>query len=155
MHRYKTDIRIIIGLLVFALIIFLVTSGQSTIDVQLHDTYFVVDNLSLAALLIGPLMFLIFLARALATRFENKLVNIALAIGLILVAVITYQAIQFQRTYLSEIMKLNNVPSPNKEEILSDIKNTLKWTWTILALWGLGLVLLIFKTLGMWKASRG
>jgi hypothetical protein len=82
-------------------------------------------------------------------------VNIALAIGLILVAVITYQAIQFQRTYLSEIMKLNNVPSPNKEEILSDIKNTLKWTWTILALWGLGLVLLIFKTLGMWKASRG
>jgi hypothetical protein len=99
MKQFKTDIIIFIGLLFLALIILLLTIGQSTIDIQLHDTYFVLDKISLIILIIGPLTFVIFLARGLTTKFKAVLANIGLIIGLILVALITFYIVRLQQSF--------------------------------------------------------
>ena len=86
MKELKTDIIILAGLLILVWIIVAIYVGNTALDIQLHDTYFVLDNISLTILIVGPLTFLIFLARALATKFKSIGSNVGLIIGLILVS---------------------------------------------------------------------
>lgn len=94
MKKLKTDIIILAVLLIVAWIIAVAYVGNTALDIQLHDTYFVIDKISLTILIVGPLTFLIFLARALAAKFKTIGANVGLIIGLILVTLIIYTLLQ-------------------------------------------------------------
>ena len=121
-----------------ASIILLLTIGQSTIDIQLHDTYFVLDKISLTVLIIGPLTFLIFLTRGLTRKFKTKGTNIGLIIGLLLVAVITFYVVRLQQGYLSEIMRLDDERLPDRGQVIVHAKNRINWTWGVFGFWVMG-----------------
>jgi uncharacterized membrane protein len=62
-------------------------------EVQLHDTYFVFRPYEFAIVTVGLTLFLVFLFRAIRTKFKNKLTLAFLALGTIvfgLVAVLIY-----------------------------------------------------------------
>src|SRR4051812_41519483 len=107
MRQFKTDIIIFLGVVFFCLVVLLLTAGQSSIDIQLHDTYFVIDKISMTVLIAGPLTFLIFLTRGFRRKFKTKGTNIGLILGLMLVSVITFHFVRIQQSYLSEAMRLN------------------------------------------------
>jgi hypothetical protein len=153
MKTFRTDIFIFIGLLILTAIIFLLTIGQSTIDIQFHDTYFVLDKISMTILIIGPLMLLIFLSRGLTRKFKTKGTNIGLIIGLLLIALITYQIIQLQESYLTEMMKLDDEGLLDRGQFAVDAKRKINWTWGLFGLWTLGFVLLTLRTIKIWKEA--
>lgn len=88
----KTDVIILAILLILAVTI-LLTRAQNPIEIQLHDTYFVLDNFSLAVIIIGPPTFLIFLVRAAINRFQTLTANIGLAIGTMMVIFLVYEVV--------------------------------------------------------------
>lgn len=151
MGQLKTDIIIFIGLLILTSVVLLLTAGQSTIDIQLHDTYFVLDKISLTVLIIGPLTFLIFLARGLTRKFKTKGTNIGLIIGLILIALITYQVVRLQQSYLNEMMKLDDEGLPDRGQFIVEAKNKINFTWGLFGLWTIGFSLLTLRTIKIWK----
>jgi hypothetical protein len=151
MRTFTTDIFIFLGLLILTALIFLFTIGQSAIDIQLHDTYFVLDKISLTILIIGPLTLLIFLSRGLTRKFRTKGANMGLIVGLLLVALITYQIIQFQESYLIQIMKLDDEGLPDRGQFAVDARKKINWTWGLFGFWTLGIVLLTFRTIKIWK----
>jgi hypothetical protein len=134
-----------------SLVVLLLMAGQSTIDIQLHDTYFVLDEIPLTVLIVGPLTFLIFLVRALSRKFKTKGANIGLIIGLILVAFITFYTIRIQQGYWSEAMRLDEKSFPNREQFMADTAKGINWAWAVFGLWILGLLLLTFKTINIWN----
>jgi hypothetical protein len=101
MKPYRTDLLILIGLIVLVFIILVSTPRQSRIEVQLYvDSFvFVVDRVSMTVLILGPPIFLIFLIRALISRFKSTTTNIGFIIGLILVCMITYRLIEIQHAF--------------------------------------------------------
>ena len=151
MGQFKTDIIIFMGLLILGSIVLLLTAGQRTIDIQLHDTYFILDKLSLTVLIIGPLTFLIFLTRGLTKNFKTKGPNIGLIIGLILIALITYHVVRLQQSYLDEMMRLDDEGLPDRGQFIVDAKKRINWTWGLFALWTFGLLLLTLRTIKIWK----
>lgn len=151
MRQFRTDIFIFLGLSIICLVILLLTAGQSTVDIQLHDTYFILDKFSMTVLIIGPLMFLIFLARGLTRKFKTKGTNIGLIIGLILVALITFYVVRFQQSYLSELIRLDDEGLPDRGQFIVDTKSKIKWTCGLFCLWISGLVLLTHRTIKIWK----
>jgi ABC-type multidrug transport system permease subunit len=151
MRQLSTDIIIFLGLVLISLIALLLTAGQSTIDIQLHDTYFVIDKLSMTTLIIGPLTFLIFLARALARKFKTKGSNIGLIMGLILVAAITFYLVQLQQSYLNEMMRFDDEGLPDRGQFIVDTKNRINWTWGLFGFWAMALSLLTLRTIKIWK----
>lgn len=88
----KTDLWIVIGLVVLAAVIFF-SVGPEPIYVQLHDTYIAFDQVWLTILIIGPLTFFVFLFRAVSERFRNWVANVGLIIGLIAVVGIVYHTV--------------------------------------------------------------
>jgi len=126
MKQFKNDAIIFIVLLILSFIVLSVMSGLTAIDIQLHDTYFVLDPASLFILIMGPLMFLIFLARGINRKFKTIGANIGLVIGLILVALITYYFTQLLGGYSA---------------------------WVLFAILIIGLLLLIFRTAMIWKEA--
>ena len=151
MRQIKTDLNIFIALVVVSLIPLLLTAGQSTIDIQLHDTYFVIDKISMTVLIIGPLTFLIFFARSLTGKFKAKGPNIGLIIGLILVAVTTFYAVRLQQSYLSEMMRLDDEGLPDRGQFMVEAKKRINWTWGLFGFWAIGLLLLTLRTIKIWK----
>jgi hypothetical protein len=98
MKTYRTDVLIFIGVIFLAFIILISIPSQSRIEVQLYvnSFVFVVDRVSMTVLILGPPIFLIFLIRALISRFKSTTTNIGFIIGLILVCMIGYKLIEIQ-----------------------------------------------------------
>jgi hypothetical protein len=149
MGQFRTDIIILLGLLILSLIILL--TGQSTIDIQIYDTYYVLDKVSLTVLVIGPLTFLIFFIRGLTRKFRTNGTNIGLIIGLILIGLITYHVVRSQQHYLIEMMKLNDEGQPDRGQFIVETKNKIKFTWGLLGLWIIAGSLLTLRTIKIWK----
>jgi hypothetical protein len=147
MEKYKTDISIFAGLLVLVFSIWMVTLGSSTIDLQLYDTYIVIDKISMTFLIIGPLTFLIFLVRGLRKRFGTIAPNVGLIFGIILVSLITYRIIQFQENYLSEMVRQIDGGTPDRQEFIRNANRQMIWTWALLFFWACGFVVLVIHTI--------
>jgi hypothetical protein len=154
LRSYKKDITIFLGLLTLTLIVWLLTLRQSEVDIQLHDTYYVFDRTSLIILILGPLTFLIFLARGLTSKFRSIGANVGLFIGLILVALITYRIIEFQKSYLAEIQNLE-CEGLTERQFIIDMKSKSNWTWGLFSLWIIGSLLLALQTIKIWKGKFG
>jgi hypothetical protein len=151
----RTDIIIFAALLILTWVIVVIYIGNTALDIQLHDTYFVIDNLSLTILIVGPLIFLIFLTRALRRKFRTIGPNAGLAIGLILVAFITFSVIQLQQSFITSITGLDEESLPGQGQFMADSKRRITWTWALFGFWVAALALLIFRTIRIWKERRG
>lgn len=153
MRQLKTDILIFIAILLLALIIFFSISGQASVDIQVHDTYYVIDKISLTALIIGPITFLIFLIRGIRTSFKLKGANIGLIVGLLLLMKITYLINKLQQSQFNELMRLYREGVQNDMQFIQDLGKGINWIWGILGFGTLGLLLLIIRTLKNWKVG--
>lgn len=89
----KSDLILIVGLLILYGLILLLTKGQS--EISIHDTYFVFDKVSLFVFVIGPLWFLLFLIRAWRNMFSQLSTNIGLFIGVLLMSRFIYTIMSF------------------------------------------------------------
>ena len=153
MRQFKTDIIIFLAIVTISLVALFLTAGQSAIDIQLHDTYFVIDKISMTLLIIGPLTFLIFLTRALTRKFKARGPNIGLMIGLLLVAVITFYVVPLQESYLNEMMALDDEGLRDRGQFIAETKHAVNWTWGLFGVWAVGRLLLSLRTLKIWKAG--
>ena len=68
--------------------------GNTAIDIQLHDTYFVFGWPEKVILTIAPSIFLFFFFRGLKNRFRSIQINLGLMIGLVLIELIIFKIIQ-------------------------------------------------------------
>jgi uncharacterized membrane protein len=152
MKNLRTDSIIVGILLVAAAGVWFATSGNSTIDIQLHDSYFVFDKSLLIALIFGPLAFLIFLFRALAQRLKNISTNILLAIALVIVSIITYHIIQVQKDYAKELLTVDGIDASVKEKVVHGVQRGILWSWCIFGVWCVAFVLLSLRTARMWRS---
>jgi hypothetical protein len=145
LRAYLKDLYIFISLVLVVFLIWVFTVGQSTIDIQLYDTYFVIDGLSAIMLVLGPLIFLVFLTRAVVTKFKSIGANIGLIIGLILIALITFRLIEIQGVFLAEFESHGELSSGNLQ--LDKMKKNITLSWVFFCLWVLAVLVLIFKTI--------
>jgi uncharacterized membrane protein len=60
-------------------------------EVQLHDTYFIFRPYEFAIVIIGLILFFVFLIRAIRTRFKSKLTLTFLALGTIVLGLVVVQ----------------------------------------------------------------
>jgi hypothetical protein len=94
MHRHLKEILVFGLLLLTGLLLWSLFVGMTSVDIQLHDTYFVLDWTSWTFLIAGLVTFFFFLARGLMRRFSTRGTNIGLIVGLVAVSVILYKFLQ-------------------------------------------------------------
>ena len=153
MNRNSIDLIIFLTLVMLTAAILMFTVNQTSIDIQLHDTYFVLDRMTLAVLILGPMTILIFLPLAAMRKFKSMGTNIALIFGLMLVAVICYSVAELQSSYISQLNSLDEVGSGDKAGYRNATRsiNTIRG---ILAVIGLSALVLIYRTVRIWKEAH-
>ncbi|MGB2759517.1 MAG: hypothetical protein WBC58_06130 [Maribacter stanieri] len=126
--------------LVLTLILFGIDgfNSDSTFDINIHDTYFVIANVHLVLLLFVFIFFTVYLLRAVRNRFKNITANLILIIVTILVAAVLGKTIGMLDFFSGP---------PNNESVVG---NALKIISRILFTVQIGLLVLLaysgFKT---------
>lgn len=87
-RHYLIDSFVFLALIFTTICFVSMTKGQSTVSVQMDDSYFVVDKFRAIVLVIGPVTFVTFLLLGLTRRFKVITSNIGLVIGLLLIILI-------------------------------------------------------------------
>lgn len=155
MNRNTIDLIILLGLVLVVLAISFLAFSRPTIEIQLHDTFFVVDRFSLSILMLGPLVLLVFLPIAVVRNFRSVATNVILTIGLVLVGVICYSVIELQFNYLKQVITLDDQGLPDDEPAAERIGQRINWTRGLLVVIGLAATALIYKTVTIWKEQSG
>jgi hypothetical protein len=153
MNRNSIDLTIFLSLILLTAAILLFAVNQTAIDIQLHDTYFVLDRMTLAVLILGPMTILIFLPLAAVREFKSIGTNIALIFGLMLVAVICYSVAELQSGYISQINSLDEV-GPSDKAGYNNASRSIITIRGILAVIGLSALVLIYRTVKIWKEKH-
>ena len=154
MKRSLSDLTIFFCLLFLTVFIARFSFNATSIDIQLHDTYFVVDRFSLAVMTFGPLICMVFLPLAALRKFKSFGTNVALIAGLVIVAVICYRAVELQSSYSHQIEALRDEQLPDRSQHLNSIRQTLNWSRGILAAIVLPTTILIYRTVKIWKETH-
>lgn len=152
MNRTQIDIAIFVLLLAAAVAIAHITVGATPIEIQLHDTYLMIDKFSFALLVFAPLVSIVFLPLASVRGFQSVSTNAGLIIGLVLAAVLCYSAIELQTNYLLQANKINQGALPEKQ--ISNIGWGINIARALFAVISLGTLALIFHTVKLWKAAH-
>jgi heme/copper-type cytochrome/quinol oxidase subunit 1 len=97
MRKYNTDALIFVVLLVVLVLILLF--GYDGLDIQLHDTYFVISMWHLMIIVLEPLTFVAFLVRAFATAFQKVVPLIGLTVGLLAIGLGIYKILELRAGY--------------------------------------------------------
>ena len=153
MNRNSIDLIIFFSLVLLTASILMFAVSQTSIEIQLHDTYFILDRMTLAVLILGPMTILVFLPLAAVRKFKSIGTNIALIFGLMLVAVICYSVAELQSSYVSQINSLDEVGLRNQGGY-NNATRAITTTRGILALIGLSALVLIFRTVKIWKETH-
>jgi hypothetical protein len=153
MNRNSIDLIIFLTLVLLTAAILMFAVSQTSIDIQLHDTYFVLDRMTLAVLILGPMTILIFLPLAAVRKFKSIGTNIALIFGLMLVAVICNSVAELQSSYISRINSLDEVGLRDKAGYNNASRSiiTIRGVLTVIGLSGL---VLIYRTVKIWKEAH-
>jgi len=70
---------------------FLNSKGKSTIDINIHDTYFVIESLNILFLITALLFFIVYSIRIVISRFKNITINgMFLFSNLLMIIVMSY-----------------------------------------------------------------
>ena len=119
---------------------------DSTFDINIHDTYFVIANVHLVLLLFVFIFFTVYLLRAVRNRFKNITANLILIIVTILVAAVLGKTIGMLDFFSGP---------PNNESVVG---NALKIISRILFIVQIGLLVLLaysgFKTGRNYNAEK-
>lgn len=102
----------------------------------------------------GPLICLVFLPFAAFRKFKSFGTNVALIVGLVIVAVICYRAIELQSSYSHQIETLRDDQLPNRSQHLNSIRQSLNLSRGILAAIILPTAMLIYRTVKIWKEAH-
>jgi hypothetical protein len=153
MNRNSIDLIIFLSLILLTAAILMFAVSQSSIDIQLHDTYFVLDRMTLAVLILGPMTILIFFPLAAVRKFKSIGTNIALIFGLMLVAVICYSVAELQSSYISQINSLDEV-GPRDKAGYNNASRSIITIRGILTVFGLSALVLIYRTVKIWKEAQ-
>lgn len=143
---------LIFAAITIAIVLFLTfTVGVSTIDLQFHDTYFVLDSISLAILTIGPLTLIVFLVLAIIRKFRAITTNIGLIVGLILVSIIIFRVGRIQTAFRDQVQndaKLWALPRDpsDRDRFLVHMDKNIFITWCIFGVGITGIALVVFRT---------
>jgi hypothetical protein len=155
MSRNTVDLTVLATLVLGVLAISFLAFSRPTIEIQLHDTYFVVDRFSLSILMLGPLILIVFLPIAALRNFRSVGTNVVLTIGLVLVGVMCYSVIELQFNYLKQVITLDDQGLPDDEPAADKIGQRINWTRGFLVVIGLAALALIYKTVKIWKEQTG
>jgi hypothetical protein len=153
MNRTSIDLLIFLSLVVLTAAILSFAVSQPNIDIQLHDTYFVLDKFTFAVLILGPMTILIFLPLAATRKFKSIGTNIALLFGLVLVAVICYSFAELLSSDISEINSLDGSGSRNRGSNNTGSQFVIAIRG-VLAIIGLSALVLIYRTVKIWKETH-
>lgn len=93
MKTLKADVLIFSVVLISTFFICLISLGAPPMDIQLHDTYYVIQIYHLLFFVAVILLFLIFLIRGASWKFKSKSTNIGLLISVLLMVYIVTQAL--------------------------------------------------------------
>jgi hypothetical protein len=153
MNRNSIDLVIFLSLVLLTAAIVIFSISQTSIDIQLHDTYFVLDRMTLAVLILGPMTILVFLPLAAVRKFKSIGTNIALIFGLMLVAVICYSVAELQSSYISQLNSVDEV-GPGDKAGYHNATRTINTIRGILAVIGLSALVLIYRTVKIRKEAH-
>ncbi|MCX2745827.1 hypothetical protein OO013_18235 [Mangrovivirga sp. M17] len=148
---YKTDFILFIGLIIIAISIYLISTENSPVDLQMHDTYIVLDQNSITFLIIGPLIFLVFLLRGIWKKLKNKWTNIGLLVGLIWILIFLYFTIQGQQQLVDQFSEYAKEEHFYNEVFVKGAKQKIKYLWVILSIITLGIFALGYWTIRIWN----
>jgi phosphoglycerol transferase MdoB-like AlkP superfamily enzyme len=143
------DIFVLITLTIVSILIFILSIGKSPIDIQLHDTYFVLSTTEIIFLIIGPLTFLLFFLLGLARKFKTKWTNIGLMFGLIIVSFIIFRVVVLQISYRNQVHnKLLTMPmlTKDRKQISDRINAEIKLTCGLFGICLIGIGVIGYRT---------
>ncbi len=151
MKGLSKDLLVFITLFIGAILIVILIIGQSAIDIQLHDTYFVLSAAEILILIIGPLTFLVFFSLGLTRKFKTKWTNIGIVLGLIMISFIIYEIALLQISYRDQIQnnpELMALPLQDidRERFVNLMDGKIKFTWGLFGICIVGIGIIGFRT---------
>ncbi|WP_163409669.1 hypothetical protein [Flavobacterium ajazii] len=78
------------------------SNNKSTIDINIHDTYFVIESLNILFLIIAVLFFIVYLVRTIASRLKNNIINGMFLFSNILMIIVVAYIIKITRLLIVE-----------------------------------------------------
>lgn len=78
------------------------SNNKSTIDVNIHDTYFVIESLNILFLIIAVLFFIVYSVRMIVSRLKNSIINGMFLFSNILMIIVVAYIIQITRLLIVE-----------------------------------------------------
>jgi hypothetical protein len=96
----------------------------------------------------------VFLPLAAIRKFKSVGTNIALIVGLLLIAVVCYLVVELQSNYYNEVAATIDVQDSDRSQNLTRIKQGLNVGRGILAAFALTTMILIYRTVKIWKESH-
>ncbi len=96
--------------------------AESTVDLNFHDTYFVIENLHFNLLLFVVVFFGIYLVRTLKSNFKNFSANIILIISTILLSLILGRIYSLVDNFIQQSLGWNIYPPLSSEKNLELVK---------------------------------
>lgn len=154
MSRNLLDLIIFVCLVVITVAICVVAIGNTAMDIQLHDTYFVMDKFSIGVLILGPLTCLLFFPLAAIRRFRSVGTNIALLFGLFLIGVICYSIVDLQSDYFRQMKVLNGGETTLEQQGLDSLSDIINWMRGIVVVVAILWIALLYKTIRVWKEGQ-
>lgn len=125
----KSSIIFFVTVLLAVLFLFysLLIVNDSAIDINIHDTYFVVSNNSTAILGVTSILFFIYLIKVLVNKFKSNIENVILLVLSLLMIFITTQinsiinsVTNFQKQIIIDKQVAENIVSNNNFEYISN-----------------------------------
>ena len=151
----KREIYWLLGTLGLGALVILLLFGvdgfqsDSTLDINIHDTYFVFANSHLAVPLLVLLFFGIYLFRAILANFKNLTVNLVLMISIILMIMVFGRLIFMLETFSLPYSTLENGTLERERTAMERLMAMLSTVF-----WGFQIILLVFLAYCGFKTGR-
>ena len=155
MNKTIVDVLILLSLVVITIVLCLLVVTSSAIDIQLHDTYIVIDRFSFGFLILGPLICMVFLPIAAVRRFRSISTNVVLLVGLFLIGVLCYSITELQSGYMEQVRTFDGHETASQQRALDSLSDLINWMRGILVAVALAWTTLLYRTIRVWKEQQG
>ncbi|MEL1255313.1 hypothetical protein AAEO57_16100 [Flavobacterium sp. DGU38] len=78
------------------------SNNKSTIDINIHDTYFVIESLNILFLIIAVLFFIVYSIRIIVSRLKNSIINGMFLFSNVLMIIVVGYIIQVTKLLIVE-----------------------------------------------------
>jgi hypothetical protein len=129
LRQSKTDLIIALCIAGAGIVFLLINQSQTVVDVQVYDTYYVLDAITVVLLVTTPLLLFIFLVRSLMTRFRAISANVGLIVGLALAAWIAYYGVALDQSFVEQIIDAKEFDGLAQDQRLDKANARLWRSW--------------------------